>query len=169
MIIVYKKEGGEKMYKTLKVRIDADKDIKGFLLQYEMVYHRALQHYVNVMIKRKKEVKYFMHSVMHSIAKHSRYLLYREACRRYAYYQKHQTWQFVKSSVWSAQDFIIEERKIILFFPDIFAYQTMVLPIACEKEEWQNIEGKRIVKMDLLHDESYWFCNIVYEVTCSEA
>lgn len=157
------------MYKTLKVRIDADAQVKTFLLQYEMVYHRALNHYVRVMMKKNKEVKYFMHSLMHPIAKHSRYLLYREACRRYAYYQKHGTWQFVKSSIWGSGDIFLDERKVILSFPDIFAYQTMVLPIACEKDEWEKIIDKRIVKMDILHDESYWFCNIVYEEACSEA
>ena len=157
------------MYKTLKVRIDANAQVKTFLLQYEMVYHRALNHYVGVMMKKNKEVKYFMHSLMHPIAKHSRYLLYREACRRYAYYQKHGTWQFVKSSIWGNGDIFLDERKVILSFPDIFAYQTMVLPIACEKDEWEKIIDKRIVKMDILHDESYWFCNIVYEEACSEA
>jgi hypothetical protein len=121
------------------------------------------------MMNKNKEGKYFMHSLMHPIAKHSRYLLYREACRRYAYYQKHGTWQFVKSSIWGSGDIFLEERKVILSFPDIFAYQTMVLPIACEKDEWEKIIDKRIVKMDILHDESYWFCNIVYEEACSEA
>lgn len=154
------------MYKTLKVRIDADANIKSFLLQYEMIYHRALNHYVNVMIKKKKNVKYFMHSTMHAVAKHSRYLLYKEACRRYAYYEKHGSWQFVKSSVWGSGDLIFDHRKVVLTFPDIFAYQLMSLPIACENEEWEHIEGKRIVRMDILHDESYWFCNIVYEETC---
>ena len=151
------------MYKTLKVRIDADAQIKSFLLQYEMVYHRALNHYVNVMIKRKKIVKYFMHSLMHPIAKHSRYLLYREAIRRYAYYEKHGTWQFVKSSIWASGDIYVEERKLFLSFPDIFPFQTMMLPIACEKEEWAKFEGNRIVKMDISHDESYWFCSVLYE------
>ena len=113
-------------------------------------------------------MKYFMHSVMHPIAKHSRYLLYKEATKRYEFYQKHETWQFVKSSIWGKSDFVLGERRIILTFPDIFAYQTMVLPIACEKEEWEVIEGKRVVRMDILHDDSYWFCNVVYEETCNE-
>lgn len=160
--------GEKEMYKTLKVRIDAEANVKSFLLQYEMVYHRALNHYVNVMIKRKKVVKYFIHSLLHSIAKHSRYLLYKEACRRYVYYEKHGTWQFIKSSIWGSEDVILDERKVILCFPNIFAYQTMVLNIACEKDEWDIIKEKRIVRIDILHDESYWFCNIVYEEACNK-
>ena len=72
----------------------------------------------------------------------------------------------MKSSVWGSGDLIFDHCKVVLTFPDIFAYQLMSLPIAYENEEWEYIEGKHIVRMDILHDESYWFCNIVYEETC---
>lgn len=151
------------MYKTLKVRIDADAEIKSKLLEYELLYHRALQHYVGVMIRRKKQVKFFQHSILYTIAKHSQYLLYKEACRRYAYFARHGCWEFTRSSIWSAQDVTLMHRCVILYFPDIFAMRMLKLPIACETEEWKVLDHQRIVRIDIVHDDSYWFCNIVYE------
>ena len=46
MFVSYTKVGGVRMYKTIKLRIRADRERKQVLLAYEDIYHSALRKYV---------------------------------------------------------------------------------------------------------------------------
>lgn len=83
------------MYKTIKLRIRADRERKQVLLAYEDIYHSALRKYVYQMILEGKPIRYDVKRIHKAIPKESKWQLYQTARNRYAYFLKHHDWNFI--------------------------------------------------------------------------
>ena len=59
------------MYKTIKLRIRADRERKQVLLAYEDIYHSALRKYVYQMILEGKPIRYDVKRIHKAIPKES--------------------------------------------------------------------------------------------------
>lgn len=151
------------MYKTIKLRIRTDREIKRILLAYEEIYHSTLRKYVYHMISEGKQTQYESKRIHRAIPRESKWHLYQAACSRYAYFLKHQDWEFHKSSVWGQRNFTITQETLILYFGKGFIVEQLVLRWACEKVEWEKVKEGHICRMDIVHDAQYWFANILIQ------
>ena len=40
----------------------------------------------------------------------------------------------------------------------------LVVGLACEKVEWEKVKEGMICRMDIVHDEQYWFANLLLQL-----
>ena len=116
MFVSYTKVRGVRMYKTIKLRIRADRERKQVLLAYEDIYHSALRKYVYQMILEGKPIRYDVKRIHKAIPKESKWQLYQTARNRYAYFLKHHDWEFHKSSIWNQRNFTVSQDTLVLSF-----------------------------------------------------
>lgn len=153
------------MYKTIKLRIRADRERKQVLLAYEDIYHSALRKYVYQMILEGKPIRYDVKRIHKAIPKESKWQLYQTARNRYAYFLKHHDWEFHKSSIWNQRNFTVSQDTLILSFGKGFIVEQLVVGLACEKVEWEKVKEGMICRMDIVHDEQYVVCQSTATIT----
>lgn len=150
------------MYFTQKVRIKLTKEEKQLLFLYECIYHQQIDHIVNQMNKLKK-VSYSYICFDENIHSTSRWLLYKLAHKKYDALKENRHFQYERSSSWSPTSFLYQYGKLRLKFGKTFKKQDCVLFLSFTEFEKSILEENRMVRMDIVHDEIYWFANFTLE------
>lgn len=142
------------MYFTKKIRIRIKEKEKKILLEYEQIYMHQLQDLVKQMEEghslRLSQMAYF-----HEVPIACRWQLYQLARKQYFAKKHKKDFQYHRSSTWSIKSFHYEGNKLSLFMRD----QDLHLILSISSFEIDLLNTCRIARLDIVHDERYWFAN----------
>ncbi|MGX8850968.1 hypothetical protein [Amedibacillus sp. YH-ame10] len=142
------------MYFTKKIRIRMKEEEKRILLEYEQTYMDQLQDLVKQMEEghshRLSQMAYF-----HEVPIACRWQLYQFARKQYFAIKNKKDFQYHRSSTWSTKAFHYEGDMLSLFM----RHQDLHLKLSISTFEMDLLNTCRIVRLDIVHDEKFWYAN----------
>lgn len=152
------------MYRTIKIRLKATKAQKEHLFTYEAEYHQQLVSLVAQMRTHPYNVKFKDISIAESIAVHSRWTLYQLALKMHNREKEQKRTGYGKSSTWSPRSFTINKDRLTLHYGKQFSHRKDTVTLKPLATELLQLEEHEIIRMDLVHDEYFWYANFLVRI-----
>ncbi|WP_416327175.1 hypothetical protein [[Eubacterium] hominis] len=151
------------MYYTVQIRLRTDEEQHQLLLAYEKIYVSALHDLIEKMVKRKKCLCFSAYRYPSSIDKSSQWMLYHMASKMAKSIQEKKKAVYHRSGTWTTSSFKIINDCLFLEYGNDFVCKTGRFLLAINsKQQYQLNNGKKL-RLDLIHDENCWYCNILMQ------
>lgn len=156
------------MYKTIKLRLKATKNQKEHLLVYEETFHMELDSLIRQMHKHPNKIRFMDLCISDSIEAHSRWFLYQSALKAFKREKDHKKTVYGKSSTWSPRSISIKHNHLTLFYGKQFQHKRDTLIMKPLSSELLLLEEHVLIRMDLVHDEFFWYANFLIQIVVNE-
>lgn len=151
------------MYYTVQIHLRIDKEQQQVLLAYEKEYLKALEDLKDKMVSHKKEHRFSYYHYSQCVVKSSHWMLYSIALKMAKAEKQNKKSVYRRSGTWSPNSFRISDHELILQYGDTFICKEAKFLVALNsKHQFQLQNGKKL-RLDLVHDENCWYCNILME------
>lgn len=151
------------MYYTVQINLRIDDKQQQLLLAYEKEYLSALHELIEKMSGYKKEHRFSYYQYSQCIAKSSQWMLYNIASKMSKAKKENKKSVYQRSGTWSPNSFKIVDRNLILLYGEGFICKEASFPIAINSKHQFQLQSGKTLRLDLAHDESCWYCNILME------
>ena len=155
------------MYRTIKIRLHATKEQKEHLLAYEEVYHTDLQDLIHQLHKHPSSIRYADLCFSDAIEVHSRWLLYQTALKMFNRQLAHKKTSYWKSRTWGPRSFQIKSSRLTLHYGRQFSHRKDTLLMKPLSQELLSLQEHTIIRMDLVHDEFFWYANFLIRIAAN--
>lgn len=150
------------MYTTIKVRLKLSAHAKQYLKQYEGIFQSEIQN-ITERMKLTKKISFRQQQIDRKIERYSQWNLYQLALRNYHAQENKKIFQYQRSSTWNTKSFYYYEGTLILYFGSAFPLPQLVLPLSMIKKEDEWLRIGRIIRLDIAHDEKFWYANFIVQ------
>lgn len=153
------------MYYTVQIKLRTDEEQHEILQQYEYIYLSELQRLISNMVNLKKKQRFSSFQYSSCIEKSCRWLLYSVASKMAAAKIENRTSAYNKSGTWSTTAFKIIQNDLFLTCGDGFPCKEIIIPLAMNSKIERRLKKGKKIRLDLVHDENLWYCNILMQST----
>lgn len=153
------------MYYTVQIKLRTDEEQHEILQQYEYIYLSELQRLIANMVNLKKKQRFSSFQYSSCIEKSCRWLLYSVASKIATAKIENRTSAYNKSGTWSTTAFKIIQNDLFLTCGDGFPCKEIIIPLAMNSKIERRLKKGKKMRLDLVHDENLWYCNILMQST----
>ena len=153
------------MYYTVQIKLRTDEEQHEMLQQYEYIYLSELQRLIANMVNLKKKQRFSSFQYSSCIEKSCRWLLYSVASKIATAKIENRTSAYNKSGTWSTTAFKIIQNDLFLTCGDGFTCKEIIIPLAMNSKIERRLKKGKKMRLDLVHDENLWYCNILMQST----
>lgn len=153
------------MYYTVQIKLRTDEEQHEILQQYEYIYLSELQRLIANMVNLKKKQRFSSFQYSSCIEKSCRWLLYSVASKMAAAKIENRISAYNKSGTWSTTAFKIIQNDLFLTCGDGFPCKEIIIPLAMNSKIERRLKKGKKIRLDLVHDENLWYCNILMQST----
>lgn len=152
------------MYRTLKIRVKTTSIQKSHLREYEKMYYKELDNLILQFQKHPARTKFRDTLISESIEAHSHWTLYQIGVKMYRRKNENKKASYGKSSSWHPRSIHVHNDKLTLHYGKAFAHRQDTLWMKPEYTELLQLKMHTIVRMDLVHDETFWYANFLIHI-----
>lgn len=146
------------MYKTIKIRLKLTEKQKSHLLAYEKNFHDELSR-ITKLISHRLHHNFRSIKITNEIGRYSHWFLYQSALHKYEQESKGKVSNYGKSSTWSPLNAKIKENTLVIHYGESFPVSKDELILKAENKQLYYVISNEIIRIDLVHDEKFWFAN----------
>ena len=151
------------MYYTVQIRLRTDEEQHQMLLTYEKIYLTALQNLIETMTKQKSR-SFKSYDYPAAIEKSSQWMLYNTASKIAKAHRENRQGDYHRSGTWASNAFKIIDHYLFLDYGTDFPCRTGRYLLALNSRQQYQLQRGKQVRLDLVHDENCWYCNILMQV-----
>lgn len=152
------------MYQTIKIRLRLSINQLAHLQSYEAIYHEQIQNLLTQFRAHPTTLGISSLYFDSSINTYSQWTVYQIALRLYRGELCKKTFLYQRSSSWSPQSFHIEGGNLTLHYGGTFLQLSDSVILCPLDDQLHKLKENRVIRMDLIHDEKFWFANfLVYK------
>ena len=147
------------MYSTLRFRIKTSQETKKLLLIYETIYHQEIGNLLNQLhhgIYKFKNMKFDS-----NVCPNMHWFLYKQALKKLHAEQNNKEYHYSRSSSWIKGTYMLKSDVLLLFFGCSFPIEALSLNLVMNEQELMQLQNGEIIRIDLVHDERFWFANFI--------
>lgn len=152
------------MYRTIKIRIRLSIYQKDYLLKYETIYHNEINKIYNLFSISKRPLPIKKINITDNIKEQSHWALYQIALYKYKRNLEGKQYTYQKSSTWSPLNAVVLNSVLIISYGDLFPISRDALMMCINDKQLATIGTNRIVRIDLVHDEMFWYVNYLIKI-----
>lgn len=152
------------MYYTLQIRLKLSKQQRKELTKFETIYNEDLNRIVTQMDTTTRCYPYSYYHYAEEIHDKSCWSLYQMAVRMSKAHVEKRKASYNRSGTWATASYEITNDLLVLKFGKSFVIEKGCYILAMDKNQQRRLlEGKQR-RLDLVHDEAYWYCNILMQI-----
>lgn len=149
------------MYYTLQLRLKTEKSEREVLSRYEAEYVKELERLIKRMKRLKLHHPYRFYDYSQQIPKASSWALYQIADKIAIAQKEQRQGSYSRSGTWSPADYHITNDLLHLTFGEAFLPKEGIYHLAIDKQSERRLHQGKQLRLDLTHDEHFWYCNIL--------
>lgn len=149
------------MYFTLQLRLRIDEEDRKELKMFEMVYLEELQQLISHMERLSLHHPFSFYTYSERIHKASHWAMYQIADKIAIAHKEKRQGSYARSGTWSPASYKIQNAMLYLQFGEQFQTAMGKYPLAMDEHQERLLRQGKHLRLDLTHDEYFWFCNIV--------
>lgn len=149
------------MYRTIKIRMKLLEEQKTQLLMYEERCELQTLAIIKQFYSSHSEINFKNVKFENHIHKRNRWYLYQQALKRYRIILRNGKYTHTISSTWAPSSFAILHNNLYLNFGSSFIIKNIECKLVIEDKQEQELLENKIIHIDIVHDEKFWYANFV--------